>query len=93
MGIFFSTESLKKVLDIWNVSDQVPYADFEYVEPISWLRCVLLNHQVDINLNRHIVLPELKKLLEKHCAKARDELYLEVCHIIFYYHTQYKVIN
>lgn len=60
----------------------MPYDDFEFVEPVSWLKCVLLKHKIDLDVNKPIILPELKKLLEKHCVKARDELYLEVN----YYH-------
>ncbi|GFQ77962.1 serine-protein kinase ATM [Trichonephila clavata] len=74
---------IEEVLKAWDLQDQMPYEDFEFVEPVSWLKCILLKHQINANSNkqwqaRTTVLAELKKLLERYAVQARNELHLEV---------------
>lgn len=62
----------------------MPFEDFDFVEPVSWLKCVLLKQQVDTNATKHwqartTAIAELKMLLERHAIRARKELHLEVC--------------
>ncbi|GIY77131.1 serine-protein kinase ATM [Caerostris extrusa] len=61
----------------------MPYEDFEFVEPVSWLKCALLKHQIDVNSSKQLqarttVIPELKNFLERYATSARNELHLEV---------------
>ncbi|KAG8185655.1 hypothetical protein JTE90_008926 [Oedothorax gibbosus] len=76
-------DCLNEVLKSWNLQEQMPFEDFSFVEPVSWLKCVLLKQLVDANAAKHwqartTVITELKKLLERHAFKARKELHLEV---------------
>ncbi|XP_054719337.1 serine-protein kinase ATM-like [Uloborus diversus] len=71
-------EKLQALFENWELQDQIPYDDFEFFEPVSWLKCVLLNHLIDSDINKHIVIPQLRKLLERHAVRAREEFHLEV---------------
>ncbi|KFM79170.1 Serine-protein kinase ATM, partial [Stegodyphus mimosarum] len=75
---YLDAQALKNLLNKWQFQDQIAYDDFEYVEPVSWLKCVLLTHCVCSNQNKPTILPKLKKLLEKYAVRARKELFLEV---------------
>lgn len=74
---------MQEALKLWNLQDHMPYDDYMFVEPVCWLKCILLKHQVDVNSNKQLLtrstlIAELKKLLERHATMARNELHLEV---------------
>ncbi|XP_042907102.1 serine-protein kinase ATM isoform X1 [Parasteatoda tepidariorum] len=78
-----NVDSLKNLLKIWSLQDSMPYDYFEFVEPVSWLKCILLKHLVDVNLDkqlqgRNIIISELKSLLDGYVVRAREERHLEV---------------
>ncbi|CAL1273891.1 unnamed protein product [Larinioides sclopetarius] len=78
-----NSHALQDVLNSWDLQDQMPYEDFEFVEPVSWLKCILLKHCVDASSSnqwhaRIAVITEVKKLLERYAVRARNEMHLEV---------------
>ncbi|GIY53666.1 serine-protein kinase ATM [Caerostris darwini] len=82
-NIQLNPNTLQEILNVWNLQDQMPYEDFEFVEPVSWLKCALLKYQIDVNSSKQLqarttVIPELKNFLERYATSARNELHLEV---------------
>ncbi|KAF8778752.1 Serine-protein kinase ATM like protein [Argiope bruennichi] len=78
-----NSQAVQDILNSWDLQDQMPYEDFEFVEPVSWLKCILLKHCVDTTSRnqwhaRVTVINEVKKLLERYSVRARNEMHLEI---------------